>query len=286
MKQYGIQNVRGGSYCQEILTESQINILEIEMKTNDELTNKLLDNNLILDYIQTYNDLLETEKPIIKKEWKLLYGLKKHYTNLRQFTVKSKTFVFDKNWVEAELKWFYIELQKIDEKKSNESILRYNNLLIYLKQFHPILLKIQEYKKKNGDDMYNINIDEFIKTPILQTNNSLITNNRLYYKDADYIVHDFYSFEEGFHRYNIFFKYPQFIFDVIFNKYTIPDIKYLKYIKPVYDIFMIYFYRIAEHFDEIEFAYNTPEIRKYSDKFINTDLCIKIINDTLDCGII
>lgn len=162
MSKYGIDNVRGGTYSSEVLSDTTKRFLETELSTNG---NDYKTNAIIMASIYTnYSEITEWDKNIISSEiTKLTNELKEYYTIKDQLkSLKNKTinenYMIDRDifinirWLKN---WILFKQYTRDGKTLKDTMLReeneyYKSILHKFKVinniFHTILGKKIEYE--------------------------------------------------------------------------------------------------------------------------------------------
>jgi hypothetical protein len=176
---HGIDNVRGGTFSDEILDDSLIQTLEKEFKI---IRGGYLENINLLNNIQTINELLEKNDLIENKHEYVqsLYNkylhIKEKHNELKYFKIGNNTYEIG-NHVLMDIKWikkFILDLQNnissnrdnmmvVLQRYNNENFSKYESLKIYLR--HLVEMTRKYYSETcNCDVLYDVKFSnpEFI----------------------------------------------------------------------------------------------------------------------------
>jgi hypothetical protein len=241
MYEYGIENVRGGTYCQEELPEYMIQTIQDEINTiNYEIVNN---ENIINEILEDYSyDIKLSKNDLQKKIENCKKELKKYYTNflkcknMKTFMKDNIIYYVSKDFLN-EFGWVRKNILEYDNKRKitqNEKT-RYKHFINMTK--HLINIYVNHYKEKLDVDDENIILKNFIE-------------------------------EENI----VFIKYPEFIFDNYFYYYYSDNIgdssKIIHSIHILQNIENICTYMI-NRLDELQFDVISVDITELS-KHLNT----------------
>lgn len=155
MMSNGIENVRGGTFSEEILEDYLIQTLEKEFKT---IRGDYSENISIVDNVETVikmieNDVVITDKyKYVKNIYHFHKGLKNKYNELKYFTANNETYELNTNLL-LDIQWIKQLITDTcsnsilnqdnlkghsQQRYNNENYTRYENLKIHLKQLYEV----------------------------------------------------------------------------------------------------------------------------------------------------
>jgi len=187
---YGYEYIRGGPYFEEILTSEQYKIIDLEMEyiDNSDIHNYSFEEVLSYEYCD-YKSIEEIEREISK--------INNNYDK----------YLFEKNRL--------INIKSLFENYNNISIEKFNsNDLLWLYDICEInynkIKQINKYIDNNFDSIYIQKYRNIIK---------VIKQINFLSKTTDF----FPNYSLQIQEYNIYLKYPEFLFDSYIYKNKISD---------------------------------------------------------------
>jgi len=140
MRYYGIENVRGGNYSNEFLTNNEIDILKKEInKTTKDYENDIEIFESIFQNFQK-NNVTEKEINELDKKWKIYSNKKKimsilydkdNYESIENFYI-FKTIIHDIEWMQEKMKELHNTYNKYYE--SQKEISKDRNMLSFIQK--------------------------------------------------------------------------------------------------------------------------------------------------------
>jgi hypothetical protein len=160
---YGIDYVRGGSYSDEILSESQLNVLLRELDTASSSINKKHEDiveNLIQTYVYNKSALTKSAIGIERKKLEeTLANYKKEKTEYDSIYIHGSQIMDDIQWI-SETCSQIVEIYNTNKQNSflfklikKEFIEKYKRVLVSLRTVYTIC-KTYEYSKYNTEKIY------------------------------------------------------------------------------------------------------------------------------------
>jgi len=244
MRTYGIHNVRGGNYTNEIFDDNQMMFLKKEIESSFfdyDKKNEIIEDIILNNQYKTIDEI-KNEKEIVEKKIKK-YNNTKFLLSLLTSDDEEYLYIIENlEWLKEEIDNIRLIFENnLDSKKLLE------------------LSKFKQYLPKITIDRYK-NILKNIKS-IVTTYNSL-DKQKLEPYLTPYLNMKFSSFKKYSELESIFIKMPQFVFDNIFlHPYSITnwDDYYEKSHQLLENLFNIS-YTILNIIDELKFDLSTyPE---------------------------
>ena len=231
MKCYGIENVRGGSYSNELLTVDERKFIIEE--TNQKLNVKKLQCNIIMDILIKYTEIDNWSNDEIYKKLSECKKQEEKYNNEKQmlhnFTIGIDNTLITR-MILADLKWLINHCGKTIKLEgtyttTNETIERYKEIVMKIKSMHIIFTKYLD----------KVNTYE---PEIHLSNPELLLDQYFYHSNIEYCINNYDSVCKyiemcEYMTYCIICKIQEYEFDVksypnnfeISNKY---EIKFLE----------------------------------------------------------
>lgn len=255
MALYGIDNIRGGSYSDELLTDEQNRSLIRELS----YINNTQKSEIILELFNEIKEMTFGTQETVKDSWSKYLTLKEYYhslTHINNITIDCDQLTEDLEWMKNHLIkiLFDTDTPTINTVETHQ---RYSTILPYIKCLSTIADIIRVNRDEEPFDLRKI------FAPRIQ---KYMDNSRNWvYLEVDTIYSELdkrlleYEYEDHMPiKTMLFLKYPEFSFDTYFcvNRYNrkipIAEIN-AKYIVHILAIIMYYFNYIKIHLAEVKY---------------------------------
>lgn len=163
MLDYGVDYVRGGSYSEEVLSDSQLNMLLCEFDTVSTSVDPR--ESIVSDLIQTYaNKKMTKEEMIVERETlqNALETFKKEKSELESIRIDGSQIISDIQWIQFACS----QIKEINDTKRSDTFLSKLVTKEFIERYKKVLVSLRTvFKICKTHDYYNDIDNVYVKYP-------------------------------------------------------------------------------------------------------------------------